>query len=68
MTPRSQTVGGQCGTDCHAGPTLNLDWIWAVGHHIQCACFLEDLSAKCLYEAIGLVYKYHLAQYAEGVW
>jgi len=31
---------------------------WDITHH-QCACFLEDLSAKCLPEASRAVYEYH---------
>ena len=45
-----QAIGGQSGywTDSHAGPPLNLDWIWAGAHHTSPVCMFLRPSEQSI--------------------
>jgi len=56
MTTQEQSKSGQWTAFSYRTWTGSEQW--DITHH-QFACFLEDPSAKCQSEAIGLVYEYH---------
>ena len=45
------TIGGEW-TGSHAGLPLNLDWVWAVGHHTPSVCMFS-WRPKCQIPVLG---------------